>query len=296
MFRSSSSKRTAILVISISSSGWSQAPFQRSPHSRGIWRNFSPCCSKDRQTYQVDEAAGRHQKGGWPPCPDPSPQQTLRTWSYLWNAKTSMLLYLTQQGSNSWEVTVDNCGNGASRHGPWCLTVADSSVFLQREENFIFTSILGSGLHRRNTDQLKTVHMTLEIVVNVLHLQKRLVFLQSAQFHWDTLLHVGIQNLLKLKERQRLFFSWWTIIKSFHLLQLTSYCAELTKLVLRGHSEAIFQGSDPSLVFLLAVHWSEHRFGNPRQRTGQGDVGVSATAAVLPVSCDTEPRMKGKEC
>lgn len=85
-------------------------------------------------------------------------------------------------------------------------------------------------------------------------------------------------------------------MKTFYSLQLTSYCAELTKLVLRGHFEAIFKGSDPGLIFLLAVHGGKHGFGDPRQRTWEGDIRVSTTAAVLPVSRDTKPWRKTKEC
>lgn len=114
---------------------------------------------------------------------------------FIWHNK--------HQTAVTWEATVENWGNSSSWHRPWCLTVADSSMFFQREKNFIFTSILGSGLQRGNTEQLKTWHITLELLVNVLYLQKRLVSLQSVQFHLDTLLHVGIQNLLKLKERQK---------------------------------------------------------------------------------------------
>lgn len=128
------------------------------------------------------------------------------------------------------------------------------------------------------------------------YLQKRQVSLKSVLFHWGILLHVSILSLLKLlRERKKHTYfihtddKGNTIIIYFSILQLTSNCAELTKLVLGSNFEAIFQSSDLGLIFFMTIHRCKHWLGDPRQGCRERDVWVSTTTTVLSVSCNPKP-------
>lgn len=118
----------------------------------------------------------------------------------------SVYTYATSHVEGNKRHSVEVCCDKDYR--PWCLAVTNSSVFFQREENFIFTPVLSSGLKIERIHVSITAHKTTSLafrfqVFTFFHLQKRQVSLWSVLFHLDTLIHVWIQNLLKLEEGGR---------------------------------------------------------------------------------------------
>lgn len=78
---------------------------------------------------------------------------------------------------------------------PGCLAVTDSSMFFQGEKDFIFTSILSSGLitpefifqYYKRSEYLRIEYW---VFFKLVYLQKRPASLRSVLFHWGILLHV----------------------------------------------------------------------------------------------------------
>lgn len=76
---------------------------------------------------------------------------------------------------------------------PGCLAVTDSSMFFQSEKDFVFTSILSSGLIRAGFGVfsiLEKNQLLYWMFFEFTYLQKRPVSLRSVLFHWGILLRV----------------------------------------------------------------------------------------------------------
>lgn len=163
MFRSSSSKRTAILVISISSSGGqsTQSSKQRSE------RRYIPAGEFDLIWFkrQKDSPSRRgcrtasERRLTTVSRPFTSADTAYMVVSLKWKDAKVALPSKTRirqllHGKLLWKT------KGITRCTPWCLTVTDPSMFFQREKNFVFTSILCSGLQRGNTGMSNKKHHT----------------------------------------------------------------------------------------------------------------------------------------
>lgn len=145
MFRSSNSKRTAILVISISSSKQTKFISDKT----GLWPP------------QVDFAFGINvnlpSRRGCKTASDRRPTTVSRPLTSADTAYMVVSLYSKKMHRTCSVNTYSTCqieGNKTHTvevycdkdYRPWCLAVTDSSMFFQREENFIFTPVLSSRL------------------------------------------------------------------------------------------------------------------------------------------------------
>lgn len=213
-------------------------------HEFVIWYN-------NKKTYPAGEAAEQHQKEDWPLCPDPSLQQTLHTWWYLCTAKWKM------------HHTCNSCTHTLSRvkkkgphvhcdrdYIPGGLAVTYPTMFFQREENFIPTPVLSCGLKTEMTKHYLTHLNSVDISSCGLNFE---VLTEKASFSTKCAIPLGyfasclepeFTKTKNKKERKTLYpvrpWRQVDIIKSISLLQLTSNCAELTKLVLGSYFETIF--------------------------------------------------------
>lgn len=70
---------------------------------------------------------------------------------------------------------------------------------------------------------------------------------------------------------------------------LTSYCTELSKLILGCHTKSIIQCGNFGFELFLSINCSKNRLGYSGQGGREGDVGVGATTAEASVCRVSKP-------